>query len=366
MNNNGLRLNVMIINEDTQDTVVELPLEISPINYFLRFSIPLSIACLNENAISWIYSAFIQFKCTKKKRSINIYSYHIPFLKKKLKCFITTNLFNEQKFLDKIINWLNNGYYLSFKIDQYYMPNRYSYRRNHYLHREYIIGYNLKKQEFIVIGYTNDGHIQKTKMSFEQLKNSIKFNLNKRLLLVYLTKLKPNVEKKFDYVLLYHGIKNYYESKLSIIFRLKAQGSALLFRDVPIFKCYGMDTHFYLKKAIYDISVGKESSRGILINVCAYWEIKKLMVCRLEYMYKNNYFLCSDNEKVLQLIDEFKFIENEFSVYKNLLLKYDIKNDVQIIKNILNRIEKTESIERNALKELLAIMKPVYKQYKNN
>ena len=59
---------------------------------------------------------------------------------------------------------INLGCYLYFKVDEYYIPNRYAYNKYRYIHDIMIIGYD--ENNFIVLGYNNKGKFSEMKIPF--------------------------------------------------------------------------------------------------------------------------------------------------------------------------------------------------------
>ena len=78
-----------------------------------------------------------------------------------LKCLDCGNFsnfdFKNDRELDKNLRkYLNEGYYLALKLNNYYLPERRSYKVKHYDHFEMIIGYDSFRRKYLLGGYNGD------------------------------------------------------------------------------------------------------------------------------------------------------------------------------------------------------------------
>ena len=109
---------------------------------------------------------------------------------------------------------------------------------------------------------------------------------------------------------------------------------------------FGMDIYQYLKK-FYQLSLC-ESSYADIRKIYTIYEHKKCMKLRLKYMIDNHYI-----DEIDSILETYTILENTALTTCNLLLKYNITKNENILTKVLISIEKMETTERICLSELL-------------
>ena len=335
---------------------VELPLADSPINYYLRFTIPLGIAFLDEGFEDYFYSTHLQINAIRNGKYLNLYSQQIPSVKNYIKVIFSKKHMNSDKLLEHILMKLNDGYYIGIFLDWFYMPNRKSYGNQHFAHREYVYGYDLDTEELLVIGYSNKEIIEKSRMKFEDFKVAA-YEARQRRTLCELTyyKHKKNVEYKFDFEATYKGLKSYYESKLTFGDRWRAQGCHMFLRERITLGAFdhGMNTHKYLVDLIQK-EFDEEKDYKVSIKLSGFFEFKKCMLKRIIYMKNKGYLSDIDD-----LISEYSYVVKQYETFRNLYLKYSLTNNAEILFRIIFGIESLVDTEREIIGKLLERMEKV-------
>ncbi|WP_251577022.1 hypothetical protein [Paenibacillus sp. MER TA 81-3] len=337
-----------------------LPINESPLVGFLRWPYTLSITATEEKTIQWFYSNFIQvfvnkhYYENKSEFNFNFFRgrqyefYNNPFL-------ITTRLGNDilrnitNDIVDFYIECINLGYYVVAFIDEYYIHNKPTFKKNHLPHHLLIFGYNLHEKVFYTYGFNNEMQFVTSLIPFDEI--AVAYNSIEKLLSNgelkdnpdnsnFLLKFNENHNYVFDKNAVSKQIYEYLNSKSNV-------GYLNYNNDNNVF---GLETYNYLKQYYERILDGTDVHKGgFLRSLHVLWEHKKLMLERINYLAKNNIITTDNNE----LYNKFKGIEEEVLNMRNSAIKYNITNDVSYIINIIETFETIKLREEAELKRLL-------------
>ena len=256
------------------------------------------------------------------------------------------HIFNPNNIIDELIFWLENNNYIVVYVDEYEVPLTKHYEYRHMLHSQFIYGYDIKLQVFFTTNFLKNNRLEKFTISFEDLKAAIfsestlklfKENtdwvnmdtLHKIILIRYSVNRQTffDHEVNKDYILneINNYCKSYNSSNQSCFFTGKLEGT------------WGIDV--YAK--IIDII---EKKPQILDRRMFYllYEHKMFMVERLKL------FHMSDKS-----IEEFRKILKSAEILKMLCIKYNIKQNIDILKNMVVLLKDIRSKEKYVLLELL-------------
>lgn len=243
-----------------------------PIKTYLRFAIPLGIALSDEKARSWVYSSLIQLKCKKDNSQIMIVFDKIPNLKIKVKFIYKGMQDKSGKIIKHIEKNIDKGYCVSLILDQYYVPGSPNYLSWHYKHREFIVGYNKKKQTFILQIFGKEGYITETEVPFDDFIKAVNWGSSvkkrtDRISYIYYYKRKEHIIPRFNYFCFYSEMECYAKSKMNLLCRFVTQKFKVIDRENNFGCSFGFVVHEHLLKLLYDIYQGKESIKIGLIKL---------------------------------------------------------------------------------------------------
>ena len=127
------------------------------ITTYLHRSLPLCMVLAYEKYLSWYYSNFIQiFSYTNEQGWVEL-----NYLEPRDCCSEIVDMIclgypllkNVDNIIDYIIENINMGYYLVINVDESYLPNKWSYKKNHFIHSSLIYGYDNKEKQLKAIGF---------------------------------------------------------------------------------------------------------------------------------------------------------------------------------------------------------------------
>lgn len=68
-----------------------------------------------------------------------------------------------------------SGYFVQGFCDEFYIPSKFNYNKNHNFHDYLLYGYNNEKKYFIALGYTDSWKYEEYKISYSEMYDSIKW-----------------------------------------------------------------------------------------------------------------------------------------------------------------------------------------------
>lgn len=322
---------------------IVLPLAESPIIYSGMRAVPLEITFLNKNAYSWFASAFIQVKCEKiNHRALIINHDFNPYIKKKN---ITSKAgqLNEDNLIDFIKDKIKDNQYLHINLNQFFILDRSPFQNYDFSHMELLFGFDDKNSEFYIKDYNHRQQWVASTIKYSDFIDAF-FSQKKKRIITY--QLNNEINVGFNYKIFKKGLLCYYKSKLPISYQLMIKAISLNPRPL---ECYGMETHYHLCQIL--LRAVNNDNEMPSIKLHAFWEHKKCMVMRLEYVKKEGYVSNIDD-----IIEGYIFIREKYFTLRSMCLKFEYTRQERIIKKIVKEIEWLKAYEMNLLKELLSIL----------
>ncbi|MEK3707939.1 hypothetical protein MKY87_28175 [Paenibacillus sp. FSL R7-0198] len=294
----------------------------------------------NINISPWLYNNFIQIRY--------VYDWHTYFFDNHHQIFdqcpwINHHVIPETILKNKwtslhefIIDAINESRYVYLYVDRYYISASKAYQKNHNWHEIFIFGYDLEKGTFHVADNIQEGKYIHAECSFSELNegyNAMNSD-NEFFHNVHLLGIKEEHEYKFNLQQVASTLENYVYSKPTI---------DMSFKEKSIF---GIDAlNLTIKSAVNsDPSSFRFDKRAFHL----FWEHKKMMTLRLEYMYQLSLI-----PNGLELISSYKELESRYLMLRNLVIKYNIskKNTLceQIIEILKSNINKEKEVIYNIL-----------------
>jgi hypothetical protein len=296
---------------------IKLPITQPPITSHQFYALPLAVICANKSSVNWVYSEFIQL-VTDREREEEYTS--IRFYKNKNEQFIYEPLENismqSSRFLvkgnnisDIYKNLLDNGHYIYDFVDKYYI--KHLNIKGHFIHDLLIYGYDDEKNIFNVFVY-NGLKLAEIEVPYDEY--TAAYNSEYKISRLNLTILyrrkeeeyKPDLRKIKWYLLDYmNGINTYNRENLHEVKLYKPQFGLNIYDEL-----------IYMFNFLYDLKM--QTRRA---DLYCFYEHKKLMAERIDYLCNNSELSCSGN-----LLNEFKNIEAECLKVVMLSIKIDQKN----------------------------------------
>ncbi len=322
-----------------------------PVIGYQTHAYPFSIIATSNDYLPWFYCNYIQLVCHldfSNNRDIHLdfltnyfflnYPQGFPCLKSH---FVKRRLISEnykggvQQYIKD--NLINNRYVLTW-VDEYDLSSRRSYGKRHYFHDLLIYGYD--ESSFYTLGFDKDRLYKNVKIPFCELQ-SLEVTFPHWDIKIFI------IEKDHDYVFEYDHMltKQYlheYANSLNSLHRFRGLAN----QNEPL--AVGIETYDVILEYLKVLEKGETRLDVKPFHII--WEHKKFMTERIHFLLENHYI------NNYEMLDEFRNLENEALIMRNLMLKYDVSRRPEILKKISKIIAKIKSMEKPLLDKLLSLL----------
>lgn len=328
---------------------VLLPISQSPLTVSQFLAYPLVVLLNYPECLPWIYSNYIQLEYFTDTRDESLsfvggWVTDIPWIRFK---------YNEKKqyirttgdIHSAIKQSIDNGWYFYSIFDEFYIPSRVKYNKVHFSFDFLLYGYDDAAEEFFVLGYTNKGIFESSRISYRDFHKAFESDFECQPFVILF--------KKRDDFLFELDIKYFRDMIHDYI---KSQNTAsrlgITQRETIKDRIFGLETynslirHFQNNQARYgkDNMLLYRSSRSLHVL----WEHKKIMLSRLEYLNQHHFI---ENFDFLYRL--YQKLENEVLVLRNLHLQFSIKEDKRLLDQLMNSLLEIKDLESEGLEALL-------------
>ncbi len=327
--------------------ILELKLVNPSIKSYQFIAFPLAIIEQYDESKKWLFNNFIQLAYDNQKNSPVPFCFYMldytinPFLdvmrfSREIKNLVNLNII---EFTQKAIE---NNYYLYLNVDEYYIPNRKSYTKQHYSHDILAYGFDKNKKVFKVLGYDNTMKFAPSEVPYEKFANAYtsldKINNDCEQICLFKPKIEPY---EVSGSIIKDRLIDYIESK----------NTSLQYADLrePWERSYGLSAYTSLKA--YFESFKRNSFEKIdPINSLIILEHKRLMRDRVNFLSSNGFL----KERID--LASFEELEKLSETIHLLCLKFNIKRDISIIDNLINIMNILKDKEEQTYSKLIELL----------
>ncbi len=268
-----------------------LPIGKPPITGYMHHLYPLSILARDTAYRPWFYCHYIQLR-QFEGRGLNFYLH--PFYREFSTCpLLESNRVDRRLAGDKpdevtkfVLECLERDYYVQLDVDYFYIPQGVYYQRVHFLHELLLSGFDWRQGTFTASGYGRDGSYGRFAVGFAEFERALSTAFrpeggpdwlqdkveNPQVVLYYY---RSSAECAFDLVQAREELTDLYLSRNTST-RLRILAEPRNRGDL-----WGMDTYQFLAGLLDEPEATEDE---LLISLRIFWEHKKCMVARLEYM----------------------------------------------------------------------------------
>ncbi|GGH72249.1 hypothetical protein GCM10008014_58430 [Paenibacillus silvae] len=330
-----------------------LSILIPPIHGYLCNAYPLSIALQNSNSEAWFLSNYIQVVCAGNFPEGKFFTFYNSYFEWD-SIFLGCPFINYQKIHYQLIKKYNGelisficdaiekNNYVYLYVDEYYISHKSAFNKYSLPHEMLIFGYNRTESTFNVLGYDANTVFGKYEVSFDEL--TIAYQMcdksTKNREYLYLLESNEDFNYQFDTQLVIQTLREYrYSINTSLHFRA--------INPPNDWWIYGMAAYTHFVKYIRSMM---ESLEGVIdIRIFhTLWEHKRMMVLRINYIQKRNILINSDD-----ILKQYTYIQDSSLILMRMVMKYNLINDKKTLEKIEKKILEIESLETQALDNLI-------------
>lgn len=333
-----------------------LPITEPLIKNYPQHAFYLSIISDKEECLPWIFSNYTNMYLSNWKNDGFFIDYFVqtpehhfhPWFKDSQRLHRNSILNTNIEFIVFLKQQINLGYYIWLHVDEYYIPQTYSYnKKKSFSHAILIYGYEDKTKTFKIMAFLEYGKYSKSEVDYSMLQQAFLGCeiYDDYLNYIHLLKLNPEIHNGktygFDISIFIKDIKDYYESK-NIMEDYKKFYDISLYDD----RTFGLNIYIELRKYfIVHLDKKIDVNTRLLYTL---FEHKKFMNMKLDYIQKNGYYNFDP-----QLIEGFHELETKVRILLNTFLKYRLTNNKLYIEKVIEKLEFIHLTERELLKLLL-------------
>ena len=257
---------------------------------------------------SWLYNNFVQLSAGNLYRFAyqkKMY-FDCPFLESwSVPVYLVRDL------ILFIRESIKNGMYLFFPADRYYLNGYDEYRSKHLVHEVFVYGFDDKAEVF----YTADNSINRKyadkKISYSDLAEAY-FAVSEKFMNLSSFKSDAHVDTDMQKI------------KSLVCSYVNSERDYNDLRYSPS-NTYGVAVY---EKYVNDLCAD-EKILGDFRPLSLFFEHKKLMLMRIEYLYENGFLACDSS-----CLKEYGAVVRKFLLLRNLQLRFSVTRDKSVIKDI--------------------------------
>ncbi|WP_339801516.1 hypothetical protein MKY19_06970 [Paenibacillus sp. FSL R5-0744] len=331
-----------------------LPITEPLIKNYPQHAFYLSIISNKEECLPWIFSNYTNIYLSNWKNEWVFMDYFVqtpehhfhPWFKDSQRLHRDLILNTNIEFISFLKQQINSEYYVWLHVDEYYIPQTYSYNKSSFSHAIFVYGYEDKTKTFKIMAFHEDGKYAKSEVEYLMLKQAFLHceAYDSYLNYIHLLKINPEIHNGktygFDISIFFKDIKDYYESK-NIMENYKNFYDISLYDD----RTFGLNIYIELKKH-FIMHLDKKINVDIRLLYTLY-EHKKFMNMKLEYIQYNGYYNFNH-----QFIEGYRELEKEVRILLNIYLKYKFTNNKVYIEKVIKKLESIHFTEKNLLSSL--------------
>ena len=238
---------------------------------------------------------------------------------------------------EMMINSLIQEGYIVCHLDEYYVPNRYTYRKKHYLHENLIFGFDNVKREYDILGYDRKKIFSVGKIGYNEFDQASSDNDIKFLHL----RENNDFEYKLDLKFIKQLLTDY-------LYCRNSSNIYATFRNTNISLVYGLDVYDQLIRYIKLLP-----TKTVIPDIRPFhllWEHKKCMVLRIQYLMNEYKGIIYNLE---ESYDEFRLIQKICYSMRNIFLKYIMTNNNNELSKIIPLLTSVKKEEQKIIPKLI-------------
>lgn len=314
-----------------------LDLEIPCVRFDQDYAFPSAIMSSDQSYKNWVYSNLVQMYYIIERDTFNISYFYLGRNPNPINVIPLLSYQEIHKQLLKSIGgdaiqflhtMINAGYYFACLMDEYYVPYRGSYQKEHLEHGIMCYGYDDDNGMVYIAGYTADGHFGSQCLSYSDFSRAF-----------------WNVKRADDFISCFKRNDKNYELDITLmktllydcIYSLNTSERYRMVQN-PLENCYwGLDACSHILQ--------EKSSKVDLRYFYVVYEYMKLT--RERFSAVSEKYNISD--VVLQ--QKISVLEKKFYMLLTLCIKYSFKKDTALYLRIMKKLKENLDEEKTVLEE---------------
>lgn len=254
--------------------------------------------------------------------------------------------------VDFLISNINQGWYTHLCFDEYYIPNKESYQKEHIPHDNMICGYDLEKQIFTLFGYADSAKLEVTYAGFDEVRKGYQ-ELAKIIYpdaigsmqyynLIFMIKKNMDLIYRIDVDYLEKSLEDYlYGRTYAEHFRM--------IKNIVSNKIYGLNIY---EKLLHAFQEKEEKIIEDIRLLTTLYEHKNIMASRIDYLMETGIIRYDAD-----LLREFEDIKRKTAEIRSIQLYYILGRNQNILQKISQNLYDLRQKEESAIEQLIGCLK---------
>ncbi|MEK4007728.1 hypothetical protein [Paenibacillus sp. FSL H3-0333] len=325
-----------------------LPVQKPPVFGYHFYSYPLAIILNYESSYPWFYSNYIQLAFNRDMNApvpfcFYMYDYAIVPWLTTYRLSREVYALTDKPIVDFVKAALDKEYYVYLNLDEYFVPERFTYGKEHFSHDSLVYGYDSSTRSFHILGFNGKGMYVSSQITFQAFEASFRYldQMGNECNQIVLYQYKEDGKYDFNQKLVCESLEDYLYS------RNTSERFSMV--ESPWERAYGMEIYDVLLKYFNNLSEGEAAADVRHVHIL--WEHKHCMKLRTEYMF--------DREIIRKphLVEQAVFLEGQALILKNNFLKYCVNCKPELLASIIQLTEDIRELEKVFLPDLIMDMK---------
>lgn len=343
---------------DVKKNNMILPIKYPIISSYTQYAHMLAILNSYPSTEDWIFNNYINLWGERPKDNPDGLSIRFGSWCTMKDCpYFKMNFYDKDSFdlnvVEFIVSEINSGYYLNISYDPYYIMDSDAYNKMHYDHQMLIYGYDNESKVFYIADFFKSSKYTFMTSSFDSVKNAVNSALKlERFSCVEIKFCDTTYE--FSNYILYNSLNSFLCSRLrseNHIYREKDESM-----NIGVTEAQGLSEGLYTF-GIENYNLLKFTLTRILNDKIDFYDMKplyvifdhKVIMCeRLRYLAKKGIISYNDS-----INDKYDNVKNISRINYQVFIKFLITKNYKLIGEIIDNLNKMESLEKEALTYLI-------------
>ncbi|HEX3046859.1 MAG TPA: KR domain-containing protein, partial [Bacillota bacterium] len=142
--------------DQAETKVLQIKLQ-NEITCYLSHALPLCVVLAHPKLIPWYYEHFVDIYSVTDENDflkVDFLEFRAAYKEMMYEVYLGYNLLkNESNIIQFIVDKIDLGYYVIIHADEYYLPVKALYHKEHYVHHSIIYGYHHGNKQLLAIGF---------------------------------------------------------------------------------------------------------------------------------------------------------------------------------------------------------------------
>lgn len=263
--------------------------------------------------------------------------------------------------IDYAVDKINLGYYVVIHVDEYYIPEKRAYKKQHYVHHSLVYGYDNSQRKLKAIGFNSEQMFAKISFDYDLFReayesgklhykgsapwaetNAIELLRVRDFMQEYPFNLEKFTARLEEYVASKEDFQVVYAQRFD---KYTLGGEQLK---------YGLDIYDEIIRHLYNLMEGVVTVDYRAVHLL--YEHKKSLYTRLQYVISRY----NESVRLGELVDEYRKVMDTVDSARRLFLKhtfvggdsYNLTPDKEVVAQIIDTLRQVRDMEKQVLTDI--------------